>query len=304
MTAAANEYYILYNPLAGNGKGKEMAQILKGVLSGAVTLIDITRITNYKAFLSDKSQATLVICGGDGTLNRFINDTASLELHNEILYYGAGTGNDFLRDLGIREQNGPVRINEYIQALPMCEVNGRKLRFLNNVGFGIDGYCCDVADELRRRSQKPVHYTAIALRGLLFHYRPTNATVTVDGEQHRYKNVWFAPTMNGRFYGGGIMPTPDQDRRNPRHTVSLFLYHGSGKLRALLRLPILFAGPRWKRTKVADILEGREITVTFDSPKAVQIDGETVRNVTQYRVYAYGTAQNSTSSVKAAACFS
>lgn len=302
MAATANEYYILYNPLAGNGKGKEMAQVLGGALSGAVTLIDITRITNYKAFLSDKPQAHLVICGGDGTLNRFINDTAHLELQNEILYYGAGTGNDFLRDLDIREQSKPVRINKYIQALPMCEVNGKKLRFLNNVGFGIDGYCCDVADDLRKQSQKPVHYTSIALRGLLFNYRPTDATVTVDGQQRRYKNVWLAPTMNGRFYGGGIMPTPDQDRLNPGHTVSVFVYHGSGKLRALLRFPVLFAGPRWKRSKVGDILEGREITVSFDAPKALQIDGETVKNVTQYRVYAYGTEPNGTGLSKAAAC--
>jgi len=29
--------------------------------------------------------------------------------------------------------------------------------------------------------------------GLLFHYKPTNATVIVDGKEHSYKNVWIAP---------------------------------------------------------------------------------------------------------------
>ncbi len=48
--------------------------------------------------------------------------------------------------------------------------------------------------------------TAIAIKGLLFHYRPTNAVITVDGVTHTYKKVWLVPTMNGRYYGGGMMP--------------------------------------------------------------------------------------------------
>jgi hypothetical protein len=31
---------------------------------------------------------------------------------------------------------------------------------------------------------------------------------------------------------------------------------------------------------------GKEIRVSFDSPRAVQIDGETVTGVTEYRAYA------------------
>jgi hypothetical protein len=34
------------------------------------------------------------------------------------------------------------------------------------------------------------------------------------------------------------------------------------------------------------ILEGKDIRVTFDSPRAVQIDGETVTGITEYRAYA------------------
>lgn len=63
-------------------------------------------------------------------------------------------------------------------------------------------------------------YTSIAINGLLFHYKPTNAVVTVDGEMHTYHHVWLAPTMNGRYYGGGMMPTPAQRRLNPDGTIS------------------------------------------------------------------------------------
>ena len=36
-------------------------------------------------------------------------------------------------------------------------------------------------------------YTSIAINGLLFHYKPTSAVVTVDGKTHPYHHVCLAP---------------------------------------------------------------------------------------------------------------
>lgn len=36
-------------------------------------------------------------------------------------------------------------------------------------------------------------YTAIAINGLLFHYKPTSAVVTVDGKTDTYHHVCLAP---------------------------------------------------------------------------------------------------------------
>ena len=33
--------------------------------------------------------------------------------------------------------------------------------------------------------------------------------LVVDGTERVFKKVWIAPTMFGRRYGGGMMPTPD-----------------------------------------------------------------------------------------------
>lgn len=286
--------YILYNPLAGNGEGKSVAEMLEVVTHDEVNLVDMTKITNYGAFLSDKSNDSIIICGGDGTLNHFINDTATLELKNDIFYFAAGNGNDFLRDLGITEQNEPVHINEYIEELPVCEVNGKRYRFINNVGFGIDGYCSETGDELRKTSNKPVNYTSIAVKGLLRRYKPTKAKITVDGVTSDYERVWLAPTMNGRFYGGGMMPTPKQNRMDPEHKLSVFLFHDSGKLKTLMIFPRIFSGKHLTHKDVATVLCGKEIKVEFDKPRTVQIDGETIKNVRAYSVYGYGTNLNRT----------
>lgn len=41
-----------------------------------------------------------MIAGGDGTLNRLINDTAPLWTDCGIYYFATGSGNDFLADIG------------------------------------------------------------------------------------------------------------------------------------------------------------------------------------------------------------
>lgn len=277
---------VLYNPHAGNEHGRENAQELKSILRGDhLEFHDMTQIENYAAFFASVPNGNrIILSGGDGTLNRFVNDTANLCLAHDIYYFAAGSGNDFLRDVGRKKEDGPFQINRYLQSLPEVTVKGRTYQFLNGVGYGIDGYCCEVGDRLRTKSKKPVNYAAIAIKGLLFHYQPTNAVITVDGKCHSYQKVWLAPTMNGRFYGGGMMPTPAQDRLGQSHTVSTLVLFGSGKLKTLAVFPSIFKGEHIKHTQMVEVLTGHDITVEFDRPTPIQIDGETIVGVSSYHV--------------------
>ena len=279
-------YHVIYNPLAGGGTCTAKARGLRTMLAPNECLFyDITDIKNYHDFFAGiPSEDPIILCGGDGTLNRFINDAVQAHFTNPLYYYATGSGNDFLRDIDVPNPNAPVQINAYLQSLPSVYVNGEQHYFLNGIGYGIDGYCCEVGDELREKESKPVNYTAIAVKGLLFHYKPTNAVITVDGREHRYDHVWLAPTMNGRFYGGGMMPTPKQDRLSTDSTVSVMVYHSRGKLRPLCVFPSIFKGEHVRHTKMVDILTGYDIKVQFDRPTPLQIDGETIRNVKSYQV--------------------
>ena len=273
--------YVIYNPLAGNGGAGEDVKLLQMVLDEDMEYYDMTRITNYGAFLSGMEKDDyLVIVGGDGTLNRFVNGTNGIEIPQEILYFPAGSGNDFARDLGEDAYANPFPVKRYLKDLPSVEVNGKQYRFLNGVGFGIDGYCCQVGDELKKTSGKKVNYAAIAVKGLLFRFAARNAKVTVDGKEYAYQKVWIAPTMHGRYYGGGMIPTPGQDRSSDK--LSLMLFHGSGRLRTLCVFPGIFKGTHVKHKNMAAIHTGKEITVEFDRPTPLQIDGETIPDVTKY----------------------
>lgn len=291
-TTASAKKYMLYNPLSGSSDSAHGVGELASNHPNA-TAVNMLEISDYKAFFDGICDGDeIVLCGGDGTLNHFINDTKDIDIKNNVYYYAMGSGNDFSRDIGHDAYAAPdFTINEYITGLPKVKVDGKEMLFLNGVGFGIDGYCCEVGDELREANKslkkpKKINYTAIAIKGLLFKFAPRNATVYVDGERFEYKKVWIAPTMNGRFYGGGMMPTPGQDRASKDGKLSLMVFHDSGKLRTLMIFPSLFKGEHIKHTKYVTIHEGDNIKVEFDRPTPIQIDGETIRGVTSYEAAA------------------
>ena len=285
--------YVLYNPLAGDGNAEQDATLLQMVLDEELEYYDMTRITNYAAFFSGMERDDyLVIMGGDGTLNRFVNSTAGIGIQQEIFYFPAGSGNDFARDLGKEAFANPFSVAGYLKDLPSVEVNGKRYRFINGVGFGIDGYCCQVGDELKKTPGKKVNYAAIAIKGLLFHFSARSAKVTVDGKEYAYKKVWIAPTMHGHYYGGGMIPAPKQDRLSG--TLSLMLFHSAGKFRTLCVFPGIFKGTHVKHKNMVAVHTGHEIAVEFDRPTPLQIDGETILDVTRYSARAAGYAMNQT----------
>ena len=275
--------YVLYNPKANNGNGLENVKKIEGFFEGEIKFIDSAEIKDMKAFLTEIDKTDkVVIAGGDGTLNAFVNNIDGFDVKNDVYLYATGTGNDFVKDLEEHAKDGLIKINEYIQNLPEVEVNGIKRKFINGVGYGIDGYCCEKGDEARAKGKKKVNYTAIAIKGALYAYKPSDAKITVDGEERTYKKVWIAPTMNGRYYGGGMNVAPMQDRLNEDKTLSLVVMHGSGRLKTLIVFSSIFKGEHIKHTEMVDILTGKEITVEFTKPTSLQIDGETVLNVTKY----------------------
>ena len=286
------KHYILYNPLAGKGANQDKLDALKATCGEDTECLAVTDIADMSAFCASLSaDDTVILCGGDGTLNRFVNDTEGVSISSDILYYAMGTGNDFLHDLGKAPDAKPFSVKKYISDLPTVTVKGKTYRFLNNVGFGIDGYCCEVGDKQKvERPGKAVNYTSIAINGLLFNYKPKNAIITVDGVEYRYKKVWLAPTMKGRYYGGGMMATPDQDRNDPEGTLSVMLFHGKGRIATLIAFPSIFKGEHVKKKNMVAVHSGKTISVQFDAPAAVQIDGETILGVTEYTATAKVTA--------------
>lgn len=277
--------YVFYNPLADNHRGAENVHRIEPLLGEEKPqYLDITE-HNPVEFLKEAAQEDrVVISGGDGTLHCFVNQCGGQDPEHPVWYFPSGSGNDFMADIREREKSELVLLNPYIEHLPMVCVNGEKRWFINGIGYGIDGYCCEEGDKQREKSTKAINYTAIAIQGLLFHFKPREATVSVDGVKNSYRHVWLAPTMNGRFYGGGMMVAPNQDRLNEARLVSTVIMHCPSKLKTLAVFPSIFKGEHIQHKEMVEVLTAYRVAVAFDRPTALQIDGETFQNVTSYTV--------------------
>lgn len=279
-------YYVLYNPLSANKQGMEYSRKLLGnSVPEDAKMIDISKLDGYADLWAsiDLENDTVILSGGDGTINRFVNENHGLTLPKNLLYFASGSGNDFKADV-VNDDAPLISLHQYIADLPTVTINGNTSYFVNGIGYGLDGYCCEEGDKVREKSDKPVNYTAIAIKGLLIDFKPRNAKITVDGVTKEYKKVWIAPTMKGRFYGGGMMVTPAQNRLDEDGMVSSAVLYGSGALKTLIVFPSIFKGEHVNHTEMVEIRKGHEITVEFDRPTALQIDGETVLGVTSYTV--------------------
>lgn len=274
--------YTLYDSLANNKREPEYVVELRKK-GKSENIIDVTKI-DYKVFFNSINPNDVIyLVGGYGTINYLANAIDIEKVKNEIYLIPSGTGNDFFHDVTEGKEVDKVLLNPYLKDLPTVEVNGIKKKFINGIGFGIDGYCCEVGDKLKEKSTKKINYTSIAIKGLLFHFKPVRAKVIVDGNTYEHTKVWLTPTMKGRYYGGGMKIAPNQDR-NEKGKVSAVVYRAPNKFKALMVFPSIFKGEHIKKTKMVKVYEGHKITVVFNKPTALQIDGETVKNVLTYTV--------------------
>jgi len=277
------KYTVLYNPFSSSRRGRRSAERLKKLLGESFAgFEDITSVTDFSMFFdSMKEDCAAVVCGGDGTLNRLINAEGfdPDKYADKLFCCPGGSGNDFYKDIKHREKKLPVPLKEYFTGLPTAEIDGKFYRFLNGLGAGIDGFVCELGNRLRDETGKKVNYTACALKGLLGKYTPIDVKITVDGIEHMMKSCWLTPVMNGRYFGGGMKATPDQDRLSSDGKLSMLSFCGSGRFKTLCIFPVIFSGGHVKIKKHCTVLTGNEIKVEYSSPQCLQIDGETIPGV-------------------------
>lgn len=276
--------YILYNPLANNSHGQQDAERWAERLTTKSIFKNVIGL-NFRELINKlKASDEIVLCGGDGTLNRFANDTYGMNYRCKVSYAKCGSGNDFYRDVEKYEEDGRIDLKPYLKHLPLIKVNGIERRFINGIGYGIDGDTCLIGDEIRAKDPNAkINYPKIAVSLLLKKFKTKTAEIEVDSIKAIFKHAWAAATMNGRYYGGGIMSAPDQDRLNAKHECDLVVLSSFGRIRTLLRFPGFSKG-KHKGKKYVTHFQGKHIKVTFSAPCALQIDGDVVKDVTTYEV--------------------
>ena len=82
------EYKILYNGVSNNRRGLADAKKLEEKLTDCkLEYVDVRKIDSYDSYMQSLgSDERVILCGGDGTLNYYVNHTTdATKVHNEFL---------------------------------------------------------------------------------------------------------------------------------------------------------------------------------------------------------------------------
>ena len=278
-------YHFIVNPVAGAGSAKGSFETIEALLKeqGVDYSVSYTQFAGHakdlarEALLED--HGCIVAVGGDGTM---------LEVAQVIAHTGrlmglipAGTGNDLARGLKIPLEPKAaldVLLNGNDVFIDGGTANGHQ--FFNVGGMGFDVDVLLYTERYKKHFSGSMAYLLGVLRAL-FGYQLRNVTVKSEELTMTAPSLIIA-AASGTHYGGGMNTAPEQDRLSEEGKVTLVVMYGSGKLKTLMVFPSIFKGEHVKHTEMVAVHTGKEISVTFDRPCALQIDGETVLDVLSY----------------------
>ncbi len=223
------------------------------------------------------SDETIILLGGDGTINEFVNGVLSFE-HLTLGVIPTGSGNDFARSLKLPKK--PSKAVDCIEAFlkgrgrtasvnvgQTTQTSSGLSRFAVSSGFGYDAQVCYEQNQSKSKSLlNALHlgklsYTFGAL-ALLFkigrfpldlelfgcpqvQHEPKRALQqTGDSDlppvSLHFDKVYFAAAMNNRYEGGGFLFCPKADPTDD--VLDLILVEGMSPLKILFVLPTAYFG--------------------------------------------------------------
>lgn len=282
------KYCVLYNRKSGGktcGKQhkKDPSKVLINILKNdELYYRSMPEIKDFKAFFNEVKD-DIIICGGDGTLSYFLNKIHNLKYKNHLWFFPTGSGNDFCSDIE-KDPKKPFPIDEYLKKLATLKVDNKEYVVFNGAGAGIDGYTCAEGERLRKKGKKTINYTLIGLKGLLYDFKPHELDLEIDEKSHHFKNVWFSPIMLGRYFGGGMMVAPMQDRIK-NNSLSIIVVSSKNRPRLISIFPKIFKGQHIKYQKIVKVFHGNHIKVTLSHSAPFQYDGEVIENVSSYEMH-------------------
>ncbi|KQL46896.1 hypothetical protein AN963_18585 [Brevibacillus choshinensis] len=277
----------IVNPVAGNGKGKEIWDHLEQNLrqQGAVYHVRKTsregEAENLAVELIEKEGVNKIIAvGGDGTVHEVVNGMYQTGKGCLLGHVAAGSGNDFSR--GHSLSNDPIQAIERIMSdkrekvIDLLKINGRLA--VNSVGAGFDGEVAKTTNEasykkwLNRFKLGKVAYIWSVIR-VLCTYRPCPVTLTVDGKVIPFERAWLITIANIPNYGGGMLICPGAVSDDG--FAEICVVSNVGRLGLLRAFPQIFTGAHVNHPKIR-FFRGRQILVETQRPLFVHADGEIV----------------------------
>ncbi|MFM9142137.1 MAG: diacylglycerol/lipid kinase family protein [Actinomycetota bacterium] len=267
--------FLIVNPTSGGGRGAKIGKLVRDSLHArnkTFEEIHSSSAESAQSALNDlidrnilnEGVDAVIVVGGDGMMN--IAMQALAETGIPLLPISAGTGNDFVRTLGIPFgipaldllDKAPIRVD-------LGKVNQRY--FGNILSTGFDSLVNERAN--RMKIQHRVKYNLAMILELPL-FQPKMYRFKVDQKTFESEAMLIA-IGNGRSYGGGMLVTPDADLHD--NLLDLMVLAPVSKPEFLRVFPKVYRGAHISHPKVK-IMRGSKIEVLSDA--VAYADGERV----------------------------
>ncbi|HBA63454.1 MAG TPA: diacylglycerol kinase [Lachnospiraceae bacterium] len=284
-------YTFIINPNARSGLGlqiwKQLEQLLKQLNVEYEAFLTSHRKHAWlytKQLTEDNAEHTIIVLGGDGTVNEVLNGIHDFRLIT-FGYIPIGSSNDFARGLALPKD--PMETLKQILTRPSIEeidigvlrYPGHERRFAVSTGIGFDAAVCHEAMVsrikvfLNRLGLGRLTYAGIALHRILFD-SPLTITLHLDQKDTiTFDRAYFAVAMNLPYEGGGFQFCPQANCQDT--CLDILVIANMSKLKILALLPTAFKG--WHtRFKGVYTYRCHEAVIETSRTLPVHTDGEPV----------------------------
>ena len=306
-------FHVIVNPSSSSGRGKSKwdkieerfkkcgASYKVHYSSPAHSIEDIC-----EGLTSAGEDVSLVILGGDGTMNAAVNGIRDFE-HTRVGFIQTGSGNDLMKGLGVSknidELTDSILKNEVVRvcdigritfhdrsslldpfthkplkvAMPDPAGSPAAVRLFNiSAGIGFDAAVCERADTsafkyvLNKIRMGKLIYIAEAIHMILASPMVT-MKIDCDGVSKMYPRTLFAVVMNTCYEGGGFKFCPDAVSTDS--ILDLFGANDLHRMNFFRIFPTAYDGSHL-RFKGLFTGKGRKISIRSAEPLWVHTDGE------------------------------
>jgi diacylglycerol kinase (ATP) len=280
---AAGQIAVLLNPVAGRGRhAEQLPAVLEALRGAGREVCELAATSGDEAVVACRAAVTegagaLVAVGGDGTLHAALQAVAGTGVPLGVV--PAGTGNDFVVDLGLPAdplaaagavvaalRDGRTRS---VDLARVSTVDGKERWFGAVLAAGFDAIVNERANHMRFPKGARRYDIAIVLE--LLRLRAREYTLILDGVEHRVPAVLVA-VGNTASYGGGMRICPAADPNDGLLDIVVGARMGRGTLMRIK--PKLYRGTHVEHPLVTTYrastveLAGDGITTYVDGERA------------------------------------
>lgn len=282
-------YEFIINPHSRSGYGMKIWEELEKIMIEKSVSYrahftrrakDGTRLAH--AITQDLQPHTIIVLGGDGTVNEVINGITDPEKVT-FGYIPIGSGNDFARGIGIPKD--PCKALHLILDHPRIQTmdigqmqyKGKTRLFAVSAGIGFDADICHevvvspLKAVLNRLKLGKLTYVCVAFHRLAVTSPCDFEVETEDGQKKIYPRTYFIAFMNNPYEGGGVRFAPQAV--NNDQCLDLCIASGISKLKALMLFPMAFLGLH-TRFRGVYLLRCKSVRVKTARPLPIHTDGE------------------------------